>query len=68
MKRETPFKLAAQSSLKVMERDAKMDKALMHTLQGGHDLRQELTKTLNAKVKITATIANNTFESVRAQK
>lgn len=57
MKRETPFKLAAKNTLRVTERDAKADKALLHTLQGGHDLHTELTKTfLNNKNKQTSLI------------
>lgn len=55
MKRETPFKLTAKNTLKVTERDAKTDKLLLNTFQGGHDLHKELTKAFaSSESKVTS--------------
>lgn len=51
MKRETPFKLAAKSTLRVTERDFK-DKTMLNTLKAGSDLHRELTKVFNQKERM----------------
>ena len=40
MKRETTFKLAAKNTIKVTYRDEKVDKLLLNTFQGCHDLHK----------------------------
>jgi len=65
MNRENTFRLAAKNSLKVTERDPAADKALLHTLQGGHDLRQELTRAFNQKGKTLIPSNSKAFETTK---
>jgi hypothetical protein len=40
MRRDSPFQLAAKTTLKVTEREVKKDKAMLNTLKGGNDLHR----------------------------